>query len=89
MGIISLSKRYGKERAENAAKRALSFGAYSYRSMESILKNNLEKKELKKDTNYSEKVIPLHKNIRGKEFFVCDSESIGSNTDKKEEEKIC
>lgn len=89
MGIISLSKRYGKERAENAAKRALSFGACSYRSMESILKNNLEKKELEKDTNHSKQVIPFHKNIRGKEFFVCDGGSMGSNTDKKEEGKIC
>ncbi len=90
MGIISLSKRYGKERSENAAKRALSFGAYSYRSIESILKNNLDKKEHQKtEDNYSGKVIPFHRNIRGREAFVCDGESISSNTNKKEEEKTC
>ncbi len=94
MGIISLSKRYGKERTENAATRALVFGAYSYKSMESILRRGLEKKELKKDTNHSEKVIPFHKNIRGKEFFVSggnsgDGRDNRDKGDKKEEEKIC
>ena len=46
LGIIRLGRRYGEERLEAACVRALFMKAYSYRSVESILKNNLDGKEL-------------------------------------------
>jgi transposase len=37
MGLIGLSRRYGKERLEAAAQRAVRLHAHSYRSVKSIL----------------------------------------------------
>jgi transposase len=66
LGIIRLGRRYSKERLEAACTRALSMKAYSYRSVESILKNNLDGKELPERP--SEKCI-VHENIRGKGYY--------------------
>ena len=41
IGIIGLAKRYGPERLEAACARALEIGARSYKSVTSILKNNV------------------------------------------------
>ena len=46
LGIISLAKRYTKERLEAACTRALSIKGISYRSIKSILDNNLDQKPL-------------------------------------------
>jgi len=42
LGILRLSKSYGDDRLEKAAHRAITIGAMSYRSVESILKNRLD-----------------------------------------------
>ncbi len=42
LGIIRLGKSYGNERLEKACQRALAIEAYSYKSVQSILKNNLD-----------------------------------------------
>ncbi len=46
MGLISLAKRHGDERVERATKRARALGSYSYKSVKSMLENNLEDKPL-------------------------------------------
>jgi len=46
MGIISLGKRFGKERLEAACERALFIKGVSYASIKSILNNNLDQKSL-------------------------------------------
>ena len=46
LGIMRLGRRYGEERLEAACTRALVLKAYSYKSVESILKNKLDGKEL-------------------------------------------
>lgn len=43
LGLMRLAKSYGPQRMEAACERALSVGAYSYRSIESILKKGLDK----------------------------------------------
>lgn len=66
LGIIRLGRRYGEQRLEAACTRALFMKVYSYRSVESILKNNLDGKELPEEP--SEKLI-IHENIRGKGYY--------------------
>jgi len=66
LGILRLSKTYGEERVEKASKRALLFRSHSYRSVESILKNNLEEQPLPK---VSSKSLPLHENVRGSQYY--------------------
>src|ERR1700676_1782379 len=46
MGIISLGKRYGNDRLEAACERALLIKGVNYKSIKSILENNLDKKPL-------------------------------------------
>ena len=46
LGIMRLGRHYGRERLEAACTRALVLKAYSYKSVESILKNKLDGKEL-------------------------------------------
>lgn len=70
LGIIRLEKPYGKERVENASKRAIRIGAYSYKSMEAILKNNLDKKEIEDQRKEENKVLPQHGNIRGVDYYL-------------------
>jgi transposase len=63
LGIMRLSKRFGDARLEAACKRALSVRAFSYRSVESILKNGLDRQPL------PEQAAPTrhrpHANVRG------------------------
>ncbi len=66
LGILRLSKTYGEERVEKASTRALLFRSHSYRSVESILKNNLEDQPLPK---VSSKSLPLHENVRGSQYY--------------------
>ena len=66
LGIIRLGDRYSKNRLENAAKRALSIGSPSYRSVKSILEKGLDKVSLEQKSNVS----PIkHPNIRGPHYY--------------------
>lgn len=67
LGIMRLVKRYSPERVEAACGRALLLKAYSYKSVESILKTSLDKQELP-ETSSPEKPI-IHYNIRGREYY--------------------
>ena len=66
LGIMRLGKRYGQERLEAACKRALFMKAYSYKSVESILKNNLDGRELPSEIH---SVPVTHENIRGNSYY--------------------
>jgi transposase len=66
LGILRLGKAYGEQRLEAACDRALHINALSYRSIESILKNGLDQKPLKKQENST----PIeHGNIRGADYY--------------------
>ena len=68
MGIIHLRNHYETERVEAAAARALEFNACSFRSMKAILAAGLDRRpdSVKSSTQMS---LPLHQNIRGKEYY--------------------
>jgi transposase len=67
LGIIRLGKRYPPERVEAACGRALVLRTYSYKSVESILKTNLDKQVLPEPSPPEKPII--HYNIRGKEYY--------------------
>ena len=67
LGIIRLGKRYAPERVEAACGRALRLEAYSYKSVDSILKANLDKEELPEASCPTEPIV--HDNIRGREYY--------------------
>jgi hypothetical protein len=46
MGIISLSKKYGSERVEKAAHKALKINSHRYHTLKTMLKNNMEDVDL-------------------------------------------
>ena len=67
LGIMRLGKSYGAERLEAACRRALTLGACSYKSIESILKNGLHRPPLPASPPAP---APLHHgNIRGPEYY--------------------
>jgi transposase len=70
MGILRFEKSYGKERLEAACKRACALGTYSYKSIESILKNNLENKPLP-DYSLAASKTPseCHEYVRGQNYY--------------------
>jgi len=68
LGIMRLAKRYSSERLERACTRALAIKAYSYRSVESILKNGLDQKPLLPDES-EDQGSATHHNIRGKHYY--------------------
>ena len=67
LGILRLGKAYGPQRLEAACRRALTLGSHSYKSIESILRLNLDKKPLE---DQQEPLLPDdHDNIRGPSYY--------------------
>ncbi|MBB4375248.1 transposase [Bradyrhizobium sp. cir1] len=66
VGILRLAKTYGHERLEAACGRALEIGARSYSSVNSILKNNLDRQQPATPTDGP---AIEHDNIRGPTYF--------------------
>ena len=66
VGILRLAKSYGRERLEAACARALDIGARSYSSVNSILKNNLDRR---RPAMPADGPAIAHDNIRGPTYF--------------------
>ncbi|MGH7171633.1 MAG: IS21 family transposase [Gemmataceae bacterium] len=66
IGIVRLTKTYGRERLEAACARALEIGARSYSSVNSILKNNLDRR---RPAMPADGPAIVHDNIRGPTYF--------------------
>jgi transposase len=66
VGILRLAKTYGRERLEAACDRALEIGARSYSSVNSILKNNLDRQ---RPAMPADGPAIAHDNIRGPTYF--------------------
>lgn len=66
LGVVRLAKPFGKERVEAACQRALAIGALSYKCINTILKNNMDRRPVT-----SPQALPAiaHDNIRGGEYF--------------------
>jgi hypothetical protein len=66
LGIMRLGKGVGDPRLEAACRRALHFGACSYRSIQSILDHQLDQQPLEPDLPLQS---PNHDNVRGKDYY--------------------
>ena len=67
LGIMRLGQRYGDGRLEAACRRALALGTHAYRSIESILRNGLDRKPLPTPTPEAPAIE--HLNLRGPDYF--------------------
>jgi transposase len=67
LGILRLAKTYPVERMEAAARRALRARAWNFQSMDSILKNQIDRLPLPGDPPVCSAVE--HDNIRGADYF--------------------
>ena len=66
LGIMRLAKKYGDERLEAACGKSLAVGARSYRHVEGVLKNGLDRV----DRDQPESRAPVdHENIRGGDYY--------------------
>ncbi|WP_136659226.1 hypothetical protein [Nitratireductor sp. XY-223] len=63
---MKLAPQHGAQRLEAACGRAIDIGAHSYTCVNSILKNNLDRKRPEKATDGPP---ILHQNIRGSGYF--------------------
>jgi len=66
LGIIRLENVYSANRLNLACRRALDYKAYSYRSVENILKNGLDKQV---SLSPSPSLNRKHENIRGADYY--------------------
>jgi hypothetical protein len=64
---MRLGKSYGDERLAAACQRALTLGACSYKSSESLLKNGLDRRPLPEQPGAT--TSPRHPNIRGPQYY--------------------
>lgn len=94
LGIMRLAKRYGGERMEAAAARALGARARSYKHVESILKHGLDrlpKSSVSPSSGQGRRVAPsiVHENIRGEQYYVTEQLNPGHEPEKEGEEQSC
>lgn len=68
LGILRFGKSYSETRLEAACSRALKIGAYSYKSIESILKNNLDQVPVSRSEMLTA-TKESHENVRGGDYF--------------------
>jgi len=67
LGIMRLGKSFGEERLEAACRRALTLGACSYKSIESILRQGLDRKAIPEQQDLD--LTIAHENIRGSDYY--------------------
>ena len=66
LGLLSLSRRYGRERLESACERALALGTVRYRHVRDLLANN---QDLVAQKAAPEWTSPAHANVRGPDYY--------------------
>jgi transposase len=69
LGILRLGRRYGPERLDAACARALAAGSRSYRHVESILKNGLDRTPFPGPRQEPARGPVEHENIRGSSYY--------------------
>ncbi|MCH7659015.1 MAG: IS21 family transposase, partial [Bacteroidetes bacterium] len=65
IGILSLEKKYGKERLNQACSRGIYYDNYSFRVIKNILEKGMD--QLKEESVQCQ--LPLHENIRGEHYY--------------------
>jgi hypothetical protein len=66
-GVLSYAKKVGPERLNNACRRALEYGVYNYKIVQTILEKKLDMEEMTEQP--AETTLPEHENIRGESYF--------------------
>lgn len=68
MGVLSFVKKVGKERLINACRRALGYGYYNYKIIQTILEKGLDDyTDISEENQQLE--MPAHDNIRGEDYY--------------------
>ncbi len=67
LGIVRLGERYGNDRLEAAAARALALRSYTYRSVEPVLRHGLDRQPLASER--PPLAHPAHANVRGAAYY--------------------
>jgi transposase len=67
VGILSFAKKVGNDRLIKACQRALGYGIYNYKTIQTILEKGLDKYDESEENKQLE--MPLHENIRGEEYY--------------------
>lgn len=68
LGLLNLSRQYGKERLEAACQRTIHYHVFTRRSVAEILKGGLDKQPLPETTSQTKSSVH-HKNVRGPKYF--------------------
>lgn len=68
LGILKLSKTYGRERLEKACARAVRVRARSYRHVATMLEKGLESLPLPSDDSPTQLML-VHENLRGRDYY--------------------
>lgn len=67
IGILSFAKKAGEQRLISACQRALSYGIYNYKTIQTILEKNMDQYE---DSLFADELqMPKHDNIRGEDYY--------------------
>ena len=66
-GLLTLRKEYGRDRLEAACRRAVLVGAFSYKSIASILAKKLDEKPL--PDGLPQRRLGTHENVRGASYY--------------------
>jgi len=66
LGLLSLSRRYGRERLEAACERALALGTVRYGHVRDLLANNRDRVASDAATEWTS---PAHANVRGPDYY--------------------
>ena len=70
LGLLNLSRRYSRDRLEQACDRALAINSASYQSITSILKQGLDQLPLPLAEEEPELTdLPVHTNVRGPHYY--------------------
>jgi transposase len=68
LGLMRLTRNFGRERMEAACTRALAIGAHRYRSVASILDKGLDRQPVTPPAQ-AELALPAHANVRGPDYY--------------------
>jgi transposase len=67
LGVLGFAKKAGNERLTIACQRALSYGIYNYKTIQSILENKMDNYE---ESLFADELpMPNHDNIRGENYY--------------------
>jgi transposase len=67
-GVLNCNKKVGPERLNNACRRAMEYGLYNYKIVQTILEKKLDMEEITEPPVQT--LLPAHENIRGESYFI-------------------